>query len=157
MNTTIDLEDRAKARALHLRVRQDMHLVEGRAVPSLHALEQKRRRDKLTGPETWATHRYMLLAWAFLRGLPFRRIERDHQRQILPDGTVFEHNLPNSLALARILRLYLPEVADDFASPYSMKPGNRIDAWIMDPSGGIAPPPARAKSPPPARAPVAAE
>jgi hypothetical protein len=86
--------------------------------------------------ESWGTphHRYQLLAWGFVRGFKYRRIERSHRRQILPDGSVFEHNLPSDYLLLRALSKYVPEVTV-----------GQVKAWLADPSGAIPAPPPRPK------------
>jgi hypothetical protein len=91
-------------------------------------------------------HRHMLLAWAFVRGLPFRRIERSHRVQVV-NGKPFEHHMPSQVLLTRMLIKYLPEIEADMDGKWSVKPGCRIERWLSDPSGAIPAPPPRVKRP----------
>jgi hypothetical protein len=42
------------------------------------------------------------LAWAFIRGMPYRRVERKTRTQVMPDGSIVVHNLPNLVAIAEL-------------------------------------------------------
>jgi hypothetical protein len=97
-------------------------------------------------PLYWFSHRYTLLAWGYVRGFPYRRIERSHHVQILPDGRAFEHNLPSGHELYNCLHaLGLTPTKES------------VKAWLEDPSGAIPAPPPRVKKPYVAPQPVAAE
>lgn len=111
-------EEREATKALHKRMRSEMKQARGQE------------------------HRYMLLAWGYVRGFPFRRIERSHHMQ----GT-YEHNMPWALSLTSALAKYLPEFEADFASKWQLKPGGRIEAWLKDPNGAIPALAPRAKKP----------
>jgi len=128
MNET-ERAERARVKALHQASRAAMH----------EAAKEGGQR-----------HRYALLAWAYLRGLPFRRIERSHHVQVFADGRRFEHNLPCHVELARALAPFCPEIAAGLER-YSIKRGSvaekRIAAWLNDPSGAIPAPPPRQKKP----------
>lgn len=93
--------------------------------------------------------RYRNLAWAYVRGFPYRRVERSHRVQVLPPcpctcgelhtKSTFEHNLPSLYALLQVLeRAQVPvrfHVQD-------------LEAWLANPDGAIpAPPPPRPKKP----------
>lgn len=126
-------DDRAKAKAVHARMRAVMREV---------------CRGGATKPDGWKgwsyiSHRMMLLAWGFVRGFKFRRIERTHHLQTMPDGKVFEHNLPYARSLHDVIVFFDPtvEAAD-------------VQRWLDDPSGAIPAPAPRAKKP---YTPVAAE
>jgi hypothetical protein len=105
--------------------------------------------------------RYRILAWGFIRGFKFRRLERSHHMEKLPDGhyspapyyirtdkgVFYEHNLPEALPLTKLLAKHLPEFQADFESKWSLKSGTRIAAWLEDKSGAIHAPPPRPKKP----------
>jgi hypothetical protein len=78
-------------------------------------------------------HRYMLLVWAFIRGLKFRRVERTHHMQ-----GFYEHNMPAAVLLTNCLKKYLGQDEDL---------RKKVEAWLADPSGAIAAPPPRLKKP----------
>lgn len=52
-------------------------------------------------------HRYTLLAWAYVRGFGFRRIEATHHMQKLSNGSIFEHNMPSVFLLTKTLATLL--------------------------------------------------
>jgi len=84
--TDLAPEAQAAIKATHQRVREAMH----------HAAK-----DGGQG------HRYHLLAWAFVRGFPYRRVEPRHVQQLVPEiskTAPFEHNLPDGLRLHDLLR-----------------------------------------------------
>lgn len=117
-------------------------------VKALHAsirAEVRRAHEDRDG-----THRYALLAWGFVRGLPYRRIERTTRRQKMADASIVEHNQPAVYWLAKALAPFLPEVAADMAT-YQLKRGTdseaRLAAWLADPSGAIPAPVPRPKKP----------
>lgn len=131
--TDSERAERAQIKARHQSVRAAMH----------HAAKQG----------GWH-HRYALLAWAFVRELPYRRIERDHHKQTRPDGSVFEHGLPELHWLAQALAPFCPEVAADMepVGRFSrLRRGSvteaRLKAWLADPAGAIPAPPPRQKKP----------
>jgi hypothetical protein len=89
------------------------------------------------------------LAWAYLRGFPYRRVERTTRTQVMPDGKVVNHNLPDIRAVARILVAAMPELG-----PTWLKSGGMLlletcplIAWVKDPSGAISAPPPPVKVP----------
>ncbi len=141
MMTEDEREQRAKIKAHHHAVRTAMHDA---------------------ARESGWKHRYALLAWALVRGLPYRRCERDHHKQVRPDGSVFEHGLPDVSDLARALAPFCPEIAAPFCAEVraDMDPvgrfswlrrgsatETRLKAWIADPAGAIPAPPPRPKKP----------
>lgn len=67
--------------------------------------------------------RYMFLLWGYVRGFPFRRLER----------TNHEHNTPKYLL--HDWKKYLPDVTQE-----------HIDIWLQNPEGAI-PAPVRVKKP----------
>jgi len=79
--------------------------------------------------------RYRNLAWGFVRGFKYRRIERTTHTQTLSDGRVIEHNRPSARVLEDIFEELLPVT-------YAV-----LTAWIDDPSGAIPAPPPRPKKP----------
>lgn len=98
-------------------------------------------------------NRYVNLAWGFIRGFKFRRIERTHWSQVSdaeaaldrngklrhgfiqePDGTYFYvHTMPYDGFLHDIL------------SPHVTVTKEEIRAWLQDRSGAIPLPPPRVK------------
>lgn len=108
-------------KALHDHIRNDMKSAE--------------RSSFRTTKHKWlATHRDMLLLWAFVRGLKFRRLERTHHFDKI---TSLELNLPDAFRLAKIWEDYLPN-SDDLET--------QIHSWLKDPAGAI-PAPVRVKKP----------
>ena len=113
-----------------------------------------------------AHHRYALLIWAFVRGIPYRRIERNHRMQPMPDGSTFEHGKPVVyLLLSAFLEAFKPAFSGpdrwnllkgDSAgalaifnahTPDSLRiTAERITAWVSDPAGAIPAPAARVKT-----------
>lgn len=53
--------------------------------------------------------RYAFLAWAYVRGFNFRRVEARHHMQKLDDGRVYEHNMPSVYLLSKLIASCLPE------------------------------------------------
>lgn len=81
------------------------------------------------------------LAWAYVRGLPYRRVERTTRSQTMPDGSVVNHNPPPLLAVARVLVATIPSLGTELlASKFQLKPESALTAWAKDPSGAIAAP-----------------
>lgn len=120
------------------------------------ALHQAIRSDRSFGD------RYRNLAWGYIRGFKYRRIERSHPMQQLAsdayfprepslgyvetaEGRFFEHNLPDAVLLTQLLAKHLPEFATDLASTWTLKPGSRLVAWLSDRSGAIPVPARRAR------------
>lgn len=122
----ITSDEKAKAKELHARIRAAMKT----------ARETGRFHPDGWPAWRWTTHRYTLLLWGFARGLPFRRLEREHHWQTLPDGTVIEHNLPSETVLR--------DLAEHFMGPPGLEVVRR---WLADPAGAIAAPPPRPKKP----------
>jgi hypothetical protein len=101
--------------------------------------------------------RYRNLAWGYIRGFKYRRIERSHHMQALDGaywstvGTVsirkvgdvwhFEHNMPYPDYLFKLLQKHLPDLKKE-----------QIVSWLQDPSGAISAPPPRPKAPYPREA-----
>ena len=121
--TEMTPEEREAQKTLHRAVRADMRAARGHA------------------------HRYLLLAWAFVREMPFRRVERSHHVQDMGGDKTFEHNMPSAFDLTKVLARYRPAFEEDFASKWSLKPGGRVEAWLADPSGAIPAPAPRPKKP----------
>lgn len=83
-------------------------------------------------------HRIALLAWAFVRGIPYRRVEACRHLQVIldlpPESSLnlskmaragaywFEHGKPNVVVLHAFLSRYLPDLAID-----------RLDMWLSEP------------------------
>lgn len=128
----LSAEERAQVKALHVAIRSDREFGE----------------------------RYRNLAWGFIRGFKFRRIERSHRMQKLPDdaymggygystrpeGKFFEHNMPTEVTLAKLLAKHLPEFEADFLTKWQLREGSRITTWLKDLEGAI-PAPVREKRP----------
>lgn len=93
-------------------------------------------------------HRYMILAWGYVRNFKYRRLERSHHIQKLEgvgsegsygytkkeDGWYFEHNLPYLTFLHETLKAFLPGVTLE-----------EVGRWLRDPTGAIPAPPPRPK------------
>ena len=78
------------------------------------------------------------LAWGFVRGFPYRRIERTTRTQVMGDGSVVDHNPPNLVSIARCIVTAMPELeASYFKSKYALKEDCPLIAWVKDPSGAI--------------------
>jgi hypothetical protein len=85
------------------------------------------------------------LAWAFVRGFKYRRVERTTRTQVMADGSVVNHNPPNLVAVARIIVTAMPELeAAYFKGTYALADSCPLIAWAKDPSGAI-PAPVREK------------
>lgn len=84
-------------------------------------------------------HRLALLAWAFVRGLPYRRVEPFRRLQVrsVSDGAIvsvrhgelamhgvdlYEHHRPDDIALHALLSRYIPDLSLE-----------RVDAWLNEP------------------------
>lgn len=122
----------------------------------IKALHKAIRADRSCGD------RYRNLAWGFIRGFKFRRIERQHRTEKFAsdayfpknptlgyvrtdEGCFYEHNLPDAVVLTKLLAKHLPDFANDLASQWSIKPEARIVAWLSDRTGAIPAPARRAK------------
>jgi hypothetical protein len=85
------------------------------------------------------------LAWGFVRGFPYRRIERTTRTQTMPDGSVVEHNRPDARYLTHLLGKLIPGFAEiNEKQSWNTKPSPAIEAWLADPAGAI-PVPVRVK------------
>lgn len=88
------------------------------------------------------------LAWAFVRGFPYRRVERQTRTQVLPDGTLYTHNLPSASAITMILGKHIPGFAAvDPKRPWATAAHPEITAWLANAEGAIPAPPPREKKP----------
>ena len=88
------------------------------------------------------------LAWGFVRGFPYKRIERKTRTQTTPDGTVVVHNQPNLIAVDRIIVAHIPSLETEwFASKYQLKPACPLTAWLANPDGAIPAPAPRPRKP----------
>jgi hypothetical protein len=86
------------------------------------------------------------LAWGFIRGFPYRRIERKTRTQVMGDGTVVHHNAPSIIGIARILAAHIPGwEAANMSGKYQVKPECALNAWLKDESGAIPAPAPREK------------
>ncbi|MGH9918013.1 MAG: hypothetical protein ACRD6W_03940 [Nitrososphaerales archaeon] len=113
---------------------------------SLSAEEKAQVKTVHKGIRAETSSRAGNLAWAFVRGFPYRRVERSTRTQTMPDGTVVVHNAPNPLAIARILAAHMPELeALWFESKYRLKDSCPLAAWLANPDGAIPAPAPRPK------------
>lgn len=88
------------------------------------------------------------LAWAFVRGLPYRRVERTTRTQVMPDGSVVQHNLPSAGGVTHAIGLCVPGFAEIAPGrPWATKVAPEVKAWLADPSGAIPAPAPREKKP----------
>jgi len=79
--------------------------------------------------------RYGNLAWGFVRGFPYRRIERSHHVQ---KENGFEHNMPSVAHLSKLFFDYGIERLID---------GKELESWLANKEGAIPAPPPRVKAP----------
>ena len=84
------------------------------------------------------------LAWGFVRGFPYRRIERTTRTQVLPDGSVFNHNPPDARWITSFIARHVPGFAVDKNG--GTVPHPDVVAWLKNPAGAI-PVPVRVKRP----------
>ena len=71
------------------------------------------------------------LAWAFVRGLPYRRVER----------TCGEHHQPSAAHVTAAIGQHVPGFAQ--VTPgraWATVPSPEVQAWLADPAGAIAAP-----------------
>lgn len=113
-------------------------------------------------------NRYHILAWAFVRGIPYRRCERNTRSQLLSAGSYpkndpcflhtekgvfYQHNLPLASYLTHILGKHIPGFAAIGKEVWQTHGDPRVVAWLADPAGAIPLPAPRQKlSPEAARA-----
>lgn len=88
------------------------------------------------------------LAWGFVRGFPYRRIERTTRTQTMSDGTVIAHNAPSALHIARVLAKHIHGLEQAwFESKYKLRAECELHAWLTNPDGAIPAPAPRPKKP----------
>lgn len=88
------------------------------------------------------------LAWAFVRGFLYRRVERTTRTQVLADGSVYNHNPPSASAITAILAKHIPGFAAfDPAKPWATPAHPAIVEWLKNPEGAIPAPAPREKKP----------
>jgi len=92
------------------------------------------------------SERYGNLAWGFVRGFPYRRIERTTRTQVGSDGKLVEHNKPDARYLTHLLGEAIPGSAELGKSWWNTKAHPEIEAWLANPDGAI-PAPVREKKP----------
>lgn len=104
--------------------------------------------------------RYDLLAWAYARGMKFRRCEGSHHTQVV-NGQRYEHNMPAAWHVwERLVKAgFLAHDADPGKSSHGVswhlawcrvekeEAGRAITVWIADPNGAAEAPPPRARRP----------
>ena len=91
--------------------------------------------------------RYGNLAWGFVRGFPYRRIERKTQTQELGDGSVYVHNRPSAIDLTNAIARFIPTFAAfDPKKTWATKANADVEAWLKSEEGAI-PAPVRTKKP----------
>jgi len=88
--------------------------------------------------------RYGALAWAFVRGFKYRRVERSHHVQ---KDTGYEHNMPSGQLVTHLLGKAIPGFAETGEKWWHTKEHADVRAWLADPSGAIPAPTPRAKKP----------
>lgn len=87
------------------------------------------------------------LAWGFVRGFKYRRIERSTRTQVMADGSVIQHNPPPLLRVAKLLAQHIPSLEGWFKSQYTLADSCPLFAWAADPEGAIPAPAPRPKKP----------
>lgn len=88
------------------------------------------------------------LAWGYIRGFKYRRIERSHHTQVV-NGQIFEHNFPRAYNVAYYLSKFLPEfkqaIDNWFAGGNKLEHIKLLEKWLSDPTGAIPAPIPRPK------------
>lgn len=96
---------------------------------------------------TFTGTRYGNLAWGFVRGFPYRRIERKTRTQELGDGSVYVHNRPSAGHLTYFIATCVPGFAEyDAKKWWATKASADVEAWLKNEEGAI-PAPVREKKP----------
>lgn len=74
------------------------------------------------------------LAWAYVRGFPYARVERKTRTQILADGTVVQHNLPSAQLITWLIAREVAGFAEinPLESWWKTKASPEIVAWIAE-------------------------
>lgn len=82
--------------------------------------------------------RYGNLAWGFLRGLPYKRVERKTREQIVNGKTVY-HNLPSAVLLTLELGKVLPEFRAETKPGWIRLPPPHplIVSWLENKEGAV--------------------
>lgn len=122
----MDKKEQRKERAIHRRARREL---------------LKWHWWSMASKGVGQNHRYMILTWTFLRGLPFHRAENHHRVQVITPKTIkdhhtaaggkvtFTHNMPDvSILLGEILIL-LVEILR--VSPLELR--GTVEAWLKLP------------------------
>ncbi len=119
--------------------------------------DRVRALHKAVRSDTSSGERYRILAWGFLRGFPYRRMEPTHHRQLVGDHDLwggfetaayrdddgkwwYEHNFPSAYVLAHHLAKHLPEIAAEIDG-YKLRKdwkGASIVAWLTAGRPGVA-------------------
>lgn len=76
------------------------------------------------------------LAWAFVRGIPYKRVERTPRTQVLGDGTVLHHNPPPVRKITWLLGQCIPGFAE-VKDVWNTTPHPDVVAWLANPDGAI--------------------
>jgi len=85
--------------------------------------------------------RYGNLAWGFVRGFLYRRIERTTRTQVMGDGSVVTHNVPNAGFLTYWIAKAVPGFAEfDEKRWWATKAHPAVTAWLANQEGAIAAP-----------------
>jgi hypothetical protein len=86
------------------------------------------------------------LAWGFVRGFKYKRIERTVRVERLEDGTSVER-LPSAGYITHLLGSAIPGFAGiDAKYAWRTRANPAVEAWLRDPSGAI-PAPVRERTP----------
>ena len=84
------------------------------------------------------------LAWAFVRGMPYRRVERTTRTQTMPDGSVVMHNVPDARYVTFLVAVAVPGFADvDLRRPHLAKAHPDVVAWLKNQDGAVPAPATR--------------
>jgi hypothetical protein len=89
------------------------------------------------------------LAWGFVRGFPYRRIERKTRTQLMGDGTTVVHNKPDAQQLTWVVAKHIPGFVEGFSEKarWNTKASPAIEAWLANTEGAIPAPAPRPKKP----------
>ena len=100
--------------------------------------EEIKKLHRAVRPRYVGADRYNNLLWGFVRGFPYRRIERKCYVQTLSDGSTYEHNRPSEYVLARMaIKAGMGDT--------ELAMVKRFQLWLEDSEGAIPAPPPRVK------------
>lgn len=114
---------------------------------SVEAKEQIKAIHKAVKADFSLGHRVRNLAWAFVRGWKYRRVERKTRTQTLGDGKVVVHNQAPIHEMTQLLAKHLPRDLFPVKVAYGevFLISEALRAWRADETGAIEAPAPRKK------------